>query len=147
LQNAAKEAGQEDVIDDESILSEEDIEEELGYISPLDSVDPYLAFKRSLSSGCPIPLTHSVTHIPTWVFSLPNEEPFGIPGLYYCFEHGPASASDGGDEACGSQGNRGVYSGVVMVQGNSGVANDGCFVCGIEFTRSPYRSPRRLLSR
>lgn len=31
-------------------MSDEDIEEELGYISPLDSVDPYLAFKRSLSS-------------------------------------------------------------------------------------------------
>lgn len=104
MQNAAKEAGQEDVIDDESIMSEEDIEEELGYISPLDSVDPYLAFKRSLSSECPVTLTHSVTDIPTRVFSLPNEEPFGIPGLYYRFEHGPASAPDGGDEACGSQG-------------------------------------------
>ena len=38
------------MIDDESVVSDEDIEEELGYISPLDSVDPYLAFKRSLSS-------------------------------------------------------------------------------------------------
>jgi hypothetical protein len=116
LQNAAKEAGQEDVIDDESILSEEDIEEELGYISPLDSVDSYLAFKRSLSSGCPVPLTHSVTDC---VFSLPNEEPFGIPGLHYRFEHGSASAPDGGDEACGSQGIRGVCSSVTTIQGNS----------------------------
>jgi len=27
---------------------EESIEEELGYISPLDSVDPYVAFKQAL---------------------------------------------------------------------------------------------------
>jgi len=65
LQNAAKEAGHEEVIDDESIMSEEDIEEELGYISPLDSVDPYLAFKRSLSSGCPVSLARSVADEPT----------------------------------------------------------------------------------
>ncbi|KAG8817270.1 hypothetical protein FRC17_011313, partial [Serendipita sp. 399] len=38
------------IADDESLLSEEDIEEELGYISPLDSVDPYLAFKSALST-------------------------------------------------------------------------------------------------
>lgn len=49
LQNAAKGIVQEETIDDESVISDEDIEEELGYISPLDSVDPYLAFKRSLS--------------------------------------------------------------------------------------------------
>lgn len=38
------------MVDDES-LSDEEIEEELGYISPLDSVDPYLAFKQALASG------------------------------------------------------------------------------------------------
>jgi hypothetical protein len=42
-------SGQE-IADGDSDISDEEIEEELGYISPLDSVDPYLAFKRSLSS-------------------------------------------------------------------------------------------------
>lgn len=37
--------------DEESITSEDsEIEEELGYISPLDTVDPYLAFKQALTS-------------------------------------------------------------------------------------------------
>lgn len=37
--------------DEESIASEDsDIEEELGYIDPLDTVDPYVAFKRALTS-------------------------------------------------------------------------------------------------
>lgn len=49
-QNAEKlAAGQTDVVDDES-LSDEEIEEELGYISPLDSVDPYLAFQSALAT-------------------------------------------------------------------------------------------------
>lgn len=59
-ENAAKLAAGQDLNDDEDILSDEDIEEELGYISPLDSVDPYLAFKRSLSStrvSCVVVLT------------------------------------------------------------------------------------------
>ena len=39
--------------DEESIASEDsDIEEELGYIDPLDTVDPYVAFKRALTSTC-----------------------------------------------------------------------------------------------
>ena len=29
---------------------EDDIEEELGYISPLDNVDPYITFKQALTS-------------------------------------------------------------------------------------------------
>ncbi|KAF9065181.1 armadillo-type protein [Rhodocollybia butyracea] len=37
-----------DDVDDES--EESDIEEELGYISPLDSVNPYAAFKQSLTA-------------------------------------------------------------------------------------------------
>lgn len=36
--------------DEESITSDDsDIEEELGYISPLDTVDPYVSFKQSLT--------------------------------------------------------------------------------------------------
>ena len=39
--------------DDVSELSEEsEIDEELGYISPLDIVDPYITFKQALTSTC-----------------------------------------------------------------------------------------------
>jgi hypothetical protein len=119
LQNAAKEAGQEDAIEDESVMSDEDIEEELGYISPLDSVDPYLAFKRSLSSGCSIPVTYDVTEITVCSPSLPNEEPFRIPGLYCRLERGTADAPRRGDEAGGRQGSRGTRSDVRIMQGGS----------------------------
>ena len=41
--------------DDVSESSEEsDIDEELGYISPLDNVDPYVSFKQALTSKWPI---------------------------------------------------------------------------------------------
>ncbi|KAG2009602.1 importin alpha re-exporter, variant 3 [Coprinopsis cinerea AmutBmut pab1-1] len=36
--------------DDESDDEEEEIEEELGYLSPIDGVDPYVTFKRALTS-------------------------------------------------------------------------------------------------
>lgn len=37
--------------DEESISTEDsDIDEELGYISPLDTVDPYVTFKQALTS-------------------------------------------------------------------------------------------------
>ncbi|CAG8726985.1 6593_t:CDS:2, partial [Acaulospora colombiana] len=48
-ENAAKLASGQDLGDGDEELDDEEIEEELGYISPLDTVDPYLAFKRSLS--------------------------------------------------------------------------------------------------
>lgn len=39
--------------DEESIASEDsEIDEELGYISPLDTVDPYVSFKQALTSRC-----------------------------------------------------------------------------------------------
>jgi importin-7 len=48
--------------DEESITSEDsDIEEELGYISPLDTVDPYLAFKQALTSEIYLPLRLKTT--------------------------------------------------------------------------------------
>lgn len=37
--------------DEESDDEEEDIEEELGYISPIDGVDPYSVFKRALTGA------------------------------------------------------------------------------------------------
>ncbi|EIM81399.1 ARM repeat-containing protein [Stereum hirsutum FP-91666 SS1] len=36
--------------DDEEDLEDDEIEEELGYLSPLDSVDPYVTFKHALNS-------------------------------------------------------------------------------------------------
>lgn len=44
-----KQANGEDVSDDESD-DDEEIGEELGYISPLDNVDPYVTFKHALTS-------------------------------------------------------------------------------------------------
>ena len=35
--------------DDEESEDESDIDEELGYISPLDNVDPYVSFKQALT--------------------------------------------------------------------------------------------------
>lgn len=46
-EKSAKQANGEEISDDEE---EDDIEEELGYISPLDNVDPYITFKQALTS-------------------------------------------------------------------------------------------------
>jgi hypothetical protein len=81
--NAAKLSSGEDVYD-EDIDSDEDIEEELGYISPLDSVDPYLAFKRSLSSTyLTIHDGQSLSHI----YSLPDEESFRLSNVDWITEY------------------------------------------------------------
>lgn len=37
-------------IDEDSDEDESDVEEELGYISPLDKVNPYVTFKQALTS-------------------------------------------------------------------------------------------------
>jgi hypothetical protein len=37
--------------DDDDSSDDEEIEEELGYISPLDNVDPYVSFKRALTGA------------------------------------------------------------------------------------------------
>jgi importin-7 len=41
----------EDEDEDEDEDSDEDIEEELGYISPLDNIDPYISFKEALTGA------------------------------------------------------------------------------------------------
>ncbi|KAI0647875.1 ARM repeat-containing protein [Trametes meyenii] len=46
-EKSAKAENGEDVSDDDD---DEDIEEELGYISPLDTVDPYIQFKQALTN-------------------------------------------------------------------------------------------------
>jgi hypothetical protein len=75
----AKKAEQAAVEGDEDEDEDEDIEEELGYISPLDTVDPYLAFKRALTSKCAQLRTifASSPHR-----SSPNEEPRRLPGFH-----------------------------------------------------------------
>lgn len=47
---ADKTRSAEDTVDNNS-SDEEEVEEELGYISPLDVVDPYVTFKRALTSA------------------------------------------------------------------------------------------------
>ncbi len=49
-EKSERQAAGEEVSDDED---EEDIEEELGYISPLDTVDPYITFKQALTGTYP----------------------------------------------------------------------------------------------
>lgn len=68
------------MIEDESVVSDEDIEEELGYISPLDSVDPYLAFKRSLSSEYSIPSHTTLLTYPSArsVFQMKNPSGYQV---------------------------------------------------------------------
>ena len=39
--------------EEDDVSEDEDIEEELGYISPLETVDPYLSFKQALTSCVP----------------------------------------------------------------------------------------------
>lgn len=46
-EKSAKAETGEDFSDDEE---EDDIDEELGYISPLDNADPYVSFKQALTS-------------------------------------------------------------------------------------------------
>jgi hypothetical protein len=47
-EKSEKLAGGEDVEDSDD--EEEEVEEELGYISPLDKVNPYSTFKQALTS-------------------------------------------------------------------------------------------------
>ena len=69
-EKSAKQANGEETSDDEE---EDDIEEELGYISPLDIVDPYITFKQALTSTCSAGISRlSVALTP--LFSVPNEE-------------------------------------------------------------------------
>lgn len=49
-EKSAKVAAGEDFEDEDE--DEEEIDEELGYISPLDTIDPYTSFKQALTSMC-----------------------------------------------------------------------------------------------
>ena len=47
-EKSEKAANGEEISDDDE--EDEELEEELGYISPLDNVDPYVSFKQALTS-------------------------------------------------------------------------------------------------
>ena len=91
-EKSARAALGEDVSDDEE---EDDIEEELGYISPLDTVDPYVSFKQALtgkrlSSG-------SWFAYPDASYSLPDEERQWLPACDDIPQPRSADLPDGGD--------------------------------------------------
>ena len=43
-------AGDEEEEDDDTDSVESELDEELGFVTPLDSIDPYIHFKQSLTS-------------------------------------------------------------------------------------------------
>lgn len=85
--------------DDDSDDDEEEIEEELGYLSPIDGVDPYVTFKRALTGklrvSCYIFLDPSLTPC-----SSSDAKPRGVWRCYDFTRHRSADTSHGGDEDC-----------------------------------------------
>ena len=65
--------------DEEESEDESDIDEELGYISPLDPVDPYVSFKQALTgtSLLSIQLHHSNSH-PATAFQMKNPSAYQL---------------------------------------------------------------------
>lgn len=65
--------------DDEESEDESDIDEELGYISPLDNVDPYVSFKQALTGVSLHPLAYPplVTLSPT-AFQMKNPSAYQV---------------------------------------------------------------------
>jgi hypothetical protein len=63
------------------VSDEEVIEEELGFISPLDTVNPYVRFKQALASTLPPPLyPHVTASLLTAAGSTRGEGSRGVPG-------------------------------------------------------------------
>ena len=71
----ARQAKGEELSDDDE---EEDIEEELGYISPLDNVDPYLTFKQALTSKWCKPVDKDAALILFTAFQMKNGQGYQI---------------------------------------------------------------------
>jgi len=65
----------------DSSSEEEEIEEELGYFSPLDTVNPYETFKNALTSSFRSRFL-SGTRADAVHDRLPAQEPRGIPGRH-----------------------------------------------------------------
>lgn len=74
-------AGQNDDNESDSESDDESIDEEIGFISPLDNVDPYVSFKTALTGISPIHIRwdDELIHL---LPSVPNEEPWRIPGCH-----------------------------------------------------------------
>ena len=73
---------------------DEEVDEELGFISPLDHVDPYATFKHALTSTSfspSIPVPSLINFLP----SLPNEKSRHVPGINYLVEHRTTDCSYG----------------------------------------------------
>ena len=74
-EKSERQAAGEDVSDDED---EEDIEEELGYISTLDNVDPYLTFKQALTGKWCKPVDKDGALILSTAFQMKNGQGYQI---------------------------------------------------------------------
>lgn len=74
-EKSEKESGGDD--DDES-SDESEIEEELGYFSPLDHVDPYVSFKQALTSTCDFLLLWIIAECPHIAFQMQNPASYQV---------------------------------------------------------------------
>ena len=65
--------------DDEESDDESDIDEELGYISPLDNVDPYVSFKQALTGMSPRSIIHpALTTLHCAAFQMKNPAAYQV---------------------------------------------------------------------
>jgi hypothetical protein len=80
----------------DSSSEEEEIEEELGYFSPLDHVNPYETFKNALTSSCRS--RSFAANANPFHNSFPTQEPHSIPSRHNVVGRGAADLIDGGDE-------------------------------------------------
>jgi hypothetical protein len=75
-------AGDEDDEED----SDDEVDEELGYISPLDTVDPYITFKQALT-GTSIVLSLLTRKVPDVCYSFPSPKSADVSTWDYSFEY------------------------------------------------------------
>lgn len=83
LREKSETAANAEVEEEESDEDEDDIDEELGYMSPLDNVNPYVSFKQALTSKSQRNILPNFCMSNTCSFpSLPNAKPFKLSGGY-----------------------------------------------------------------
>lgn len=92
--------------DDEEELSDsdsdDDLDEELTYLSPIDNVNPYITFKRALTGTCISPYRFFNGFLMLgFVDSVPNEEWGELSGWNHVVECGAADFADGDYEEGG----------------------------------------------
>lgn len=82
--------------DDETLDSSDDdsVDEELGFETPLDSADPYLAFKRALTGEPSAPRLIRITLL-MLLFSIPSSQSCRIPKRHNLIGRGAANYHDG----------------------------------------------------